>query len=96
MLKQQGAQVEIAVAPRLVCNDVQILLDNAIAHQGIAVLPSFTAQAAVEQNRLTPVLPQWQVHHVDINALYPTYKNLSPAVRAFIDLAKTYLQESLP
>lgn len=92
----QGAeQAEIAVEPRLVCNDVAILLENALAHQGIAVLPKFIAIQAVEQHQLKPVLPDWYVKRVDINALYPSYKDLSPAVRTFVDLARQYLKKVL-
>jgi len=95
MLKQQQTEVEITIAPRLICNDAQVLMANAIAHQGIAVLPSFTAQAAVEAGLLLPLLPDWQVNRVEINALYPTYKDLSPSVRAFLEIAKAALKQSL-
>jgi len=95
MLKQLKEEVKIAIAPRLICNDVQVLLANAIAHQGIAVLPSFTAKEAVQDKRLVPLLPHWQVKQVDITALYPTYKDLSPVVRAFLDIAKVSLKQSL-
>ena len=88
-------RTEIAILPRLVCNDADILLDAAIAHQGIAVLPQFVAQDAIAQDRLEPVLPEWHVHQVDINALYPSYKDLSPTVSAFVDLAKNCLKKVL-
>jgi DNA-binding transcriptional LysR family regulator len=92
-LRQGSVQAEVAVLPRLVCNDVDILLEAAIAHQGIAVLPKFTALEAIAQHQLEPVLPAWYAHQVDINALYPSYKDLSPAVSAFVDLAKRYLKK---
>jgi DNA-binding transcriptional LysR family regulator len=91
-LERDSERVEIAVSPRLVCNDVKILLEAAIAHQGIAVLPQFTAFPAIEKKLLDPVLPNWRVKLVDINALYPSYKDLSPAVRAFVDLARQCLK----
>ncbi|NEQ46660.1 MAG: LysR family transcriptional regulator [Leptolyngbya sp. SIOISBB] len=95
MLSQGAEHVEIPVSPRLLCNDVAILLKTAIAQQGITVLPKFVAQKAVEQHQLQPVLPNWQVTQVDINALYPSYKDLSPTVRAFIELAKYSLKKVL-
>ena len=94
-LTKDSEAIEINVSPRLVCNDVEILLAAAIAHQGIAVLPKFTALPAIEQGLLEPVLPDWRVKLVDINALYPSYKDLSPAVRAFVDLARKSLQKVL-
>ncbi|MEO1144335.1 MAG: LysR family transcriptional regulator [Cyanobacteria bacterium J06638_22] len=94
-LRKGAEHLEIAVSPRLMCNDVAILLETAIAHQGITVLPKFVAQTAVEHHQLQPVLASWQVQQVDINALYPSYKDLSPAVRVFIELAKHYLKQVL-
>ena len=94
-LSRGPEQIEVAISPRLVSNDVEILLETAIAHQGIAALPKFVALQGVENNQLKPVLPGWYVRLVDINALYPSYKDLSPAVRAFIDLAKKRLKKIL-
>ena len=67
----------------------------AIAHQGIAALPKFTVLQAVRDDRLKPVLPDWHVKLVEINALYPSYKDLSPAVRAFVELAQKRLKKVL-
>jgi DNA-binding transcriptional LysR family regulator len=94
-LRQSTEQIKIAVTPRLVCNDIDILLAAAIAHQGIVVIPKFLAHQAVQQNQLQPVLPDWHIKWVDINALYPSYKDLSPAIRAFLDVARKYLQKVL-
>ena len=68
-------------SPRIVCNDTVILLEHAIAHLGIAVLPKFITRPAIEQHQLNPVLANWLIKQVDINALYPSYKGISPAVR---------------
>ncbi len=94
-LTQGSDRAEFLISSRLVCNDADILLDVAIAHQGIAVLPKFIAIEAIEKHQLEPVLPTWYVQQVDINALYPSYKDLSPAVSAFVDLAKRYLKKVL-
>ena len=94
-LSQGSERAEIGVRPRLVCNDVDILLETAIAHQGIAALPKFTAFCAVKNHQLKSVLPGWQVKLVEINALYPSYKDLSPAVRAFVDLSRQCLRKVL-
>jgi len=40
-LHRGSDQVRVAVSPRIVCNDTVILLEHAIAHLGIAVLPKF-------------------------------------------------------
>ncbi|NER79288.1 MAG: LysR family transcriptional regulator [Leptolyngbya sp. SIO1D8] len=94
-LNQDSERITIPVSPRLVCNDAAILLENAIAHQGIAVLPKFITLQAIEQGQLQAVLPDWCIKQVAINALYPSYKDLSPAVQAFINLGKQCLKKAL-
>lgn len=94
-LSRGSKTMAVSVSPRLVSNDVEILVETAIAHQGIVVLPKFVAFPRVKNNQLQPVLPGWHVKLVDINALYPSYKDLSPAVRAFVDLAKKCLKKVL-
>ncbi|MEA5554225.1 LysR substrate-binding domain-containing protein [Anabaena cylindrica UHCC 0172] len=94
-LCQGSLQTEIPVLPRLVCNDMAILLEAAIAHQGIAVLPIFATIDAVKNFQLKPVLQDWYVKKVEINALHPFYKDLSPAVNAFINLARQSLKNVL-
>ncbi|WP_103668043.1 LysR substrate-binding domain-containing protein [Pseudanabaena sp. BC1403] len=94
-LCQGSLQTEIPVLPRLVCNDMAILLEAAIAHQGIAVLPMFATIDAVKNLQLKRVLQDWYIKKVEINALYPSYKDLSPVVSAFIDLARQSLKKVL-
>lgn len=86
-------QVTVDIYPRLVCNDDLVRLESAIANQGIAVLPTFVARSALDRGLLVSVLPDWAVRIVDVSALYPSYKDLSPAVRAFVALAKEQLQD---
>ena len=57
----------------------------ALASLGIALLPDFSAQQALRSGKLVVVLPDWQPPVMQIFALYPSRRNLSPAVRAMVD-----------
>jgi DNA-binding transcriptional LysR family regulator len=80
----------------VITNDTPTLQMTAVAGHGIASLPSFAASADVVAGRLQPVLPAWSTRQLDIHALFPSHKSLSPAVRAFVDLVGQRLAEQLP
>lgn len=52
--------VTIPVQPCFVANNSEVLRDMACAGMGIAVLPDFSAQQAMQEGRLVEVLPAWQ------------------------------------
>jgi LysR family transcriptional regulator for bpeEF and oprC len=54
---------------------------------GIGLLPRFQALPYVETGQLVEVLPGWSRSPVPIYALFPSYRYLTPKVRAFIDIA---------
>ena len=69
------------------------LLQAALAGGGVALQPTYLANPHLAQGTLQVVLPQWQVPAMTIYALYPSRKNLSPAVRALLDfLVKRFAQ----
>ncbi|MNO01514.1 LysR substrate binding domain protein [compost metagenome] len=47
--------------------------------------PSYLANPRLREGSLEAVLPQWTLPSMDIYALYPSRKHLSPAVRALLD-----------
>lgn len=71
----------------LATNDALLLRELAATGAGIATLPVFVAAPAVSAGRLVPVLSGWATRRVDVHAVFPSHKSLSPALRAFVDLA---------
>ena len=71
----------------LAANDAALLREVAATGAGIVTLPAFVAKPAVEGGHLVPVLASWVTRRVDVHAVFPSHKSLSPALRAFIDLA---------
>ncbi len=78
-------QTQVSVASHFSANEATALLQAALAGGGIALQPTYLANPHVAQGTLQVVLPQWQVPAMTIYALYPSRKNLSPAVRALLD-----------
>lgn len=77
---------EIQVTGRFSGNTAQSLRKAAVAGLGIALLPPLMAKLELDAGVLVPVLPQYQPNGYGLNVLYPSRRQLPPAVSAFIGL----------
>ncbi|WP_146345829.1 LysR family transcriptional regulator [Phaeobacter marinintestinus] len=75
----------IPVDPVLTVNDGQALLDAAISGLGIARLPGFLCDDAIEMGLLVDAMPALPVMSTDVTALHASGKFTQPKVRAFVD-----------
>ncbi len=91
-LEPRGARagverITVAVAGPLATNNSEALRDAAIAGLGIALLPDFSAEAALRAGRLVRVLPDWKPVGAFAEQLYavrPYASHVPMAVSAFI------------
>ena len=84
-------KVTVSVAGSFAANNSEALRDAAMAGLGIALLPDFSAQDALQAGRLVHVLPDW--HPVNsfgdfIYAVRPYAAHVPRAVAAFVDYMK--------
>lgn len=77
----------VPVAGRFASNDVQILLQLALAGHGIALLPGPLAAGPLAEGRLLPVLSGVLELDAWLMVVFPDRAHLDPKVRAFVDLA---------
>jgi DNA-binding transcriptional LysR family regulator len=87
-------RLTVQVSGSLGANNSEALRDAALAHLGIALLPDFSAQSALQAGKLVQVLPAWTP--VDsfadrIYAIRPYSAHVPRAVSALVD----YLRRSL-
>lgn len=90
-----GHTLEVPARFGLAANDAALLRELASTGAGIVTLPVFVAAPGVASGRLVPVLPGWATRRVEVHALFPSHKSLSPALRAFVDLAVLRLGPAL-
>ena len=83
--RKDGESLQAGVDGPLRSNNGEILRDAAIAGAGLSVQPLFIAWQAVRRGELVPVLEDWTIRELSIQAVYPHRRHLSPKVRAFID-----------
>ena len=88
-----GKSTVIKVAGSLEVNDSQSLKAFAIANQGIAQLPSFYVDAAIQSGELIEILSDYVPSPLPLNLLYPSQRLLSPTVRALVDYLVPFLNQ---
>ncbi|WP_447777440.1 LysR family transcriptional regulator [Variovorax boronicumulans] len=77
--------------PGLVCNNMEAMLGAAVAGLGIAYMPDFLARDALRRGELQRVLAPHLVRRGQFSALWPSSRQLSPKVRAFVDFASEHM-----
>lgn len=81
----------VSVSGRFAANEMQAVMEAAIAGYGIAQLPYGVAFACIADGRLQRVLDGYTTASGGLHVVYPSSKHLSPLVRAFIALAEKRL-----
>jgi len=81
-----GKRVRIDFSPRASANSFVVLRDLAAAGVGIARLPRSLGAASVKDGRLQTVLDDFAEVGASWYAVFPSARQLSPRVRAFVDV----------
>jgi len=92
---RQAQRITVPVQGPLAANNSEALRDAALEGLGIALVPDFTAQAALQAGKLVEVLPQWQATGAfgeHIYAIRPYTPTVPRAVAAFVD----WLRQAFP
>lgn len=76
---------EVAVRGRYVVNSMPLVREAALRGMGVIWLPQLLAQGDVKAGTLVPLLEEFLAPPVPTAVVYPSSRNLSPAVRAFVD-----------
>jgi DNA-binding transcriptional LysR family regulator len=84
-LNRAPSDAGIRLTASMTSNHVETLLHMAVQGHGIACLPEFAVQPAVESGALRTVLDQWAGSSSTFWVLWPSNRQLSPRVRAFVD-----------
>ncbi|MFG1173318.1 LysR family transcriptional regulator [Erwiniaceae bacterium CAU 1747] len=82
-----GERVAVNVSGQFATNNSESIRDAALQGLGIALLPDFSAQAALNEGRLVQLLPQWQTEGAFADMLYvvrPWSAQVPRAVSGFI------------
>jgi len=78
-----GTVVELTPSARFSSNNLMAIRDAALAGTGIAQLPEFVCGES--NDGFVYVLPEWRAQPAELYAVYPSTRNISPKLRAFIE-----------
>ena len=85
------------VSPRLRSNSGDTCRAVALAHGGIILQPSFLVGADIRSGTLVELMPEFRSIRLDMFAVYPSRKFVSPKVRLLIDfLVETFRRPPWP
>jgi DNA-binding transcriptional LysR family regulator len=85
---EDGAWFEVAVDGPLILNTKDMGVRAAADGVGIAFAVEQLAAEAIAQGRLVPLLEPWSAHFPGYHLCYPQQRQMSPALRAFIDVLR--------
>ncbi|QOL26171.1 LysR family transcriptional regulator [Thalassotalea sp. LPB0316] len=81
-----GSQFNVEVKDKVLCNEGRMLRKMALAGHGVTRLPSFYIEQDLKAGRLIELFQDLPTPSIDVFAIYPSRKHLSPKVRVFIDM----------
>jgi DNA-binding transcriptional LysR family regulator len=84
-LENGDKSVHVALSPRLLVSDFDVLEASVTAGLGIGLLPAFRCVDELRAKRLERVLPAWTAPPTPVHVVYPSTRHLSPKVKTFVD-----------
>ncbi|WP_215847694.1 LysR family transcriptional regulator [Candidatus Pantoea bituminis] len=87
VLKQDDAYYRWLLPPGHLTDNLVYARECALGDAGITQLPRFLTEGAMADDRLVPVLPEWEMEGNELWLVYPSRKLNSPALAKFIEFA---------
>jgi DNA-binding transcriptional LysR family regulator len=87
---ENGRSIEIDSL--LLSNNTEVIIQSAIAAQGIAYIPEMIIQQELAANKLQPVLPAYKSRKFQLWAYYQKLEYVPLKVRVFLDFLKEHFK----
>lgn len=85
----------VDVEPRVLCNDIQAVLDLVAAGSGLARVLSYQAVPGLRSGALTRVLTEHEPAPIPVHLIHPGGRRVPARTRAFLDFARGALGSRL-
>jgi DNA-binding transcriptional LysR family regulator len=95
LMRNDADEAAVEFSAKMVCNDLSVLREAALAELGIANLPAFICKHDLAQGRLVEVLPDWRSADMNFYAVFADPKSRPMRVRTFIDFLVRELRSKL-
>ncbi|PTD98840.1 LysR family transcriptional regulator [Pandoraea apista] len=87
-----GKPIDIAVTPAIAVDNLLVIRELALRGAGVAQLPAYLCQDAIDDGSLVPVLQTVRSRPATLYAMYPSRRGMTSAVRVFLDLVRARWQ----
>ena len=82
---RNGDMTKLEIAPRVSVNEALTIHRLVFSGAGLGLLSGYLCAPEITAGRLIRLFPDWSPSPVDVNLIFPTRRELAPAVRAFVD-----------
>jgi DNA-binding transcriptional LysR family regulator len=89
-------RVNVDIDPRFIANTFGGLLQGALSHFGVAMLPAMLAAPHLDSGALVRVLPEFHRETDGLQLVLPSRRQIPPAVAAFAEFASVRLTRDWP
>ncbi|SER80457.1 DNA-binding transcriptional regulator, LysR family [Tranquillimonas rosea] len=93
---ERGRTLAPVARTRLTVNNGEAMRDLAVHGLGIAMLPGFIAQPAIDRGTLVPILSGWETRALPIAAVWPPIRPVPAKLRGFVDYLADELKNGAP
>jgi DNA-binding transcriptional LysR family regulator len=91
--ERDGERAAVTVGGWLSSNDREVVLDAALAGEGVGRFNQLTTRGHLQSGRLVAALPDWQViGGPPVNVLFRPNQRRTPRVRLFVEFVTTLVQ----
>lgn len=91
-----GKEAVIELDPRVRVNDPFTIYRMALNGAGLALIVGYLCGPEIAAGRLVRLLPEWEPPAVEVSLVFPSSRELSPTVRAFVDHMRTFIAPDQP
>ena len=84
--ERRNQKAAVTVPTRYAVSLIRHARDACLAGLGVIHVPQFLVEDDLQAGRLIQLLPDWTIGCGAVQLVYPSSRNLSPRVRAFVDL----------
>jgi LysR family transcriptional regulator, regulator for bpeEF and oprC len=86
--RRDGATAAVEVHPKLEVNDALTIHRMVVNGAGVGVCSGYLCGPDIAAGRLVRLFPDWALDPVDVSLVFPSRRDLSPVVRAFVNFMK--------
>lgn len=81
--------IDIPIKNKVIVYDFTILRELVIQNTGIGMLPKYLVKNEPYSSGVQMILPSWSSPNIELHAIYPSRKGMTPKLRVFLDFIST-------